>query len=167
MKVLLLAVGRSRGVLAAPVAEYEERASRHWNLETVEVEGGAPGGAGSEAERVREAEAERILARLPAELEGVALTREGKGMSSRGLASWLRRLAVTSAPGAAFVIGGPHGLHESVLERCRIHLGLSPMTLPHQMARLLLAEQLYRAGTILEGRPYHKGGGVSGGGGEG
>ena len=60
-------------------------------------------------------------------------------------------------PGVAFVIGGAFGLGEAVLDRSRTRLSLSDMTLPHEMARLFLAEQLYRAGTILRGEPYHKG----------
>lgn len=157
MKILLLVVGRSRGPLAPATAEYEERAGRYWKLEVVEVDAGSAGGAGTDPDRVREDEAGRLLARLPDELDAVALAREGKGMSSRGLASWLRRRAVTSSPGAAFLVGGAFGLHPRVLDRCRIRLSLSPMTLPHSLARLLLAEQLYRAGTIVQGEPYHKG----------
>ena len=60
-------------------------------------------------------------------------------------------------PGIGFIIGGAFGLGEAVLSRARHHLSLSDMTLPHEMARLVLAEQLYRAGTILRGEPYHKG----------
>ena len=62
-----------------------------------------------------------------------------------------------SSAGVAFVIGGAFGLGDAVLSRSRRQLSLSAMTLPHEMARLVLAEQLYRAGTILRGEPYHKG----------
>jgi 23S rRNA (pseudouridine1915-N3)-methyltransferase len=85
------------------------------------------------------------------------MTREGESMASEELARYLERHAVRSSPGVAFVIGGAHGLAEAVLERGRRRLSLSKMTLPHEMARLVLAEQLYRAGTILRGEPYHKG----------
>lgn len=156
MKVVLVVVGKARGELAAAIREYETRAARYWKLEVIEVDAGGPGRRAA-PERVREAEGERILARLPSELEGVALTREGKGMDSEELARWLQRHAVRSLPGPAFVIGGAHGLSAAVLERCRRRLSLSAMTLPHEMARLVLAEQLYRAGTILRGEPYHKG----------
>jgi 23S rRNA (pseudouridine1915-N3)-methyltransferase len=156
VKLALIAVGKVRGDLAPAVGEYEARAARYWKLEVVEVGAGGPG-RNATPDRVREAEGERILARLPSDLEGVALTREGKGMDSDELARWLQRHAVRSLPGVAFVIGGAHGLSRAVLERCRRRLSLSAMTLPHEMARLVLVEQLYRAGTILRGEPYHKG----------
>ena len=78
-------------------------------------------------------------------------------MDSRELAAYLEGLAVQSAPGVAFVIGGAFGLGPEVVDRSGKRLSLSSMTLPHEMARLFLAEQLYRAGTILRGEPYHKG----------
>ena len=156
MKVLVVAVGRVRGVLEAPVAEYEARARRYWKLEVVEVEGGAPGRDPS-GERVREAEAGRILARVPDGFTVVALTRAGKGMSSRDWVALLETEGVRSSPGVAVLIGGAHGLGAAVLERAGRRVSLSPLTLPHEMARLVLAEQLYRAGTMLRGEPYHKG----------
>lgn len=156
MKVLVVAVGRVRGTLEAAVGEYEERARRYWKLETAEVDAGAPG-RDPAPERVMEAEAERILARIPEGYTVLALTRTGKGMGSRELARALEEQAVRSSPGVAFVLGGAFGLAPAVLERAGRKVSLSPMTLPHEMARLVLAEQLYRAGTILRGEPYHKG----------
>ncbi len=149
-------MGRVRGPLEPPVAEYEERARRYWKLDIVEVDAGAPG-RNPAPERVMAAEAERILARAQPELELVALTRKGKAMGSRALARWLEARAVASAPGVAFVLGGAFGLDDEVLRRASRRLSLSSMTLPHEVARLLLTEQLYRAGTILRGEPYHKG----------
>jgi len=156
VKVTVLAVGRVRGPLPAAVAEYEARARRYWKLEVAEVAAGTGGGGDGPAE-VRRVEGERLLGRLPDGLRVVALTREGKGMTSKGLARWLQRLAVRGHAGACFVIGGAHGLSEAVLDRSDRRLALSPMTLPHEMARLVLVEQLYRAGTIVRGEPYHKG----------
>lgn len=156
MKVMVVVVGRVRGVLAEAVEEYERRAGRYWKLEIVEVGGGGPG-RDAAPDVVKEAEGERLLARIPAELEVVALTREGRGMDSRALSGYLEKHAVRSSAGVAFVIGGAFGLGEAVLSRARRQLSLSAMTLPHEMARLVLAEQLYRAGTILRGEPYHKG----------
>jgi 23S rRNA (pseudouridine1915-N3)-methyltransferase len=151
-----VAVGRVRGALADAVQEYEARAGRYWKLETVEVAAGLKGSASVIAERVMEAEAERLLARVPAGFDLVALTREGREMSSRELAAYLQELGTRSAPGVAFVIGGAFGLGEAVLRRTARKLSLSALTLPHEMARLVLAEQLYRAGTIVRGEPYHK-----------
>ena len=156
MKVLVVVVGRVRGELVDAVAEYERRASRYWKLEVVEVSGGGPRREAA-PEKVTEAEAERLLARIPPVIEIVAMTREGRGMESNSLSGYLERHAVRSSAGVAFVIGGAFGLGEAVLSRSRRQLSLSAMTLPHEMARLVLAEQLYRAGTILRGEPYHKG----------
>jgi len=157
VKLLVVGVGRPKGALAEAVAEYEKRAGRYWKLDVVEVTAGVRGSASAPPERVRGAEAERILARIPNGLDIVALTRLGQSMSSRELAVWLQELGTRSEPGAAFVIGGASGLGEAVLERADRRLSLSPLTMPHEMARLVLAEQLYRAGTIVRGEPYHKG----------
>lgn len=156
MKVLLICVGRVRGVLAPAVAEYEERAARYWKFQAVEVDAGASRGR-DDPERVMAAEGERILARIPEGFDVVALTRDGKGMGSGALARFLDAAAVQSRPGVAFVIGGAYGLSPEVLRRAARRLSLSAMTLPHEMARLVLAEQLYRAGTIRRNEPYHKG----------
>ena len=156
MKAVVGAVGRVRGELADAVREYETRAGRYWKLEVVEVAAGGPR-RDADPEVVRRAEGERLLARIPDGLEVVALTREGNGMDSRELSRYLERHAVRSSPGVAFVIGGAWGLADDVMARARRRLSLSRMTLPHEMARLVLAEQLYRAGTIQRGEPYHKG----------
>jgi 23S rRNA (pseudouridine1915-N3)-methyltransferase len=156
MRLVVVAVGRVKGALADAVQDYEDRARRYWKLDVTEVAAGAPG-RDATADRVRQVEGERILARIPEDLEIVALTRTGKGLSSTDLATYLEGLGTRSAPGAAFVIGGAFGLDESVTRRAKKRVSLSDLTLPHEMARLVLAEQLYRAGTIVRGEPYHKG----------
>ena len=155
MRVMVVAVGRVRGDLAPVVGEYEERAGRYWKLDVIEVAAGASSGQAS-ASRVQESEAKGILARIPSELEVVALTRVGKTMGSRELAGYLEEHAVRSSAGVAFVIGGAFGLGAPVLKRAQRKLSLSTFTLPHEMARLVLVEQLYRAGTLVRGEPYHK-----------
>lgn len=155
MRVLVVVVGRSRDGFESQIQDYEKRARRYWKLEIVEVPAGA--GRATPAEAVRAAEAQRILARIPAELEVVALTRAGKTMDSRELAGYLEEHALRSSAGVAFVVGGAFGLGPEVMQRAHRTLSLSSMTLPHEMARLLFSEQLYRAGTILRGEPYHKG----------
>ena len=102
-------------------------------------------------------EEERILARIPEKAELIALARAGTSLDSRGLAKVLEEKALRSTRDLAFVIGGAYGLGEGVLGRANLRLSLSALTLPHDIARLLLAEQLYRAGTILRNEPYHKG----------
>ncbi|MDP2497727.1 MAG: 23S rRNA (pseudouridine(1915)-N(3))-methyltransferase RlmH [Candidatus Palauibacterales bacterium] len=150
---MVVAVGSAgSGPVAEAVRDYEERASRYFDLETVEV----PAGGGGEPAEVRRQEGDRLFDRVPEELHWFALTRKGRGMRSRRLARYLEELATYGRAGAAFLVGGAHGLDERVLERARYRLSLSPMTLPHALARLVLTEQVYRAGTIARGEPYHK-----------
>jgi 23S rRNA (pseudouridine1915-N3)-methyltransferase len=156
LRILVVVVGKTRGPLAGAVEHYEGRARRYWRLEVIEVGSGAPGGD-ARPEAVREAEAQRLLARIPDALEVVALTRRGREMGSRELAGYLEEHAIRSSEGVAFAIGGAFGLGNALLARAGRTLSLSSMTLPHEMARLFLAEQLYRAGTIIRGEPYHKG----------
>ena len=152
MRVSVVAVGRPRA-LAAPILEYEKRAKRYWRLEVAEVRR-ARGGA---AREVMAREAALIRARLRPGHATVALSRGGRRLSSVALARWLERLTWGPERGVHFLIGGAFGLDAELLEECDLALSLSPFTLPHDLARLVLAEQLYRAGTILRNEPYHKG----------
>ncbi len=155
MKVSVLAVGKPGPLLADAINDYEARARRYWTLDVVEVRE-EKARKGMPAERVRAAESARLLERVPEGAELVALTRTGESWSSSALARYLERLALHGRAGAAFVIGGAYGLAEELLRPARHRLSLSTFTLPHDLARLCLAEQLYRAGTILRGEPYHK-----------
>ena len=156
MKVLIVAVGRPRGPVAEAVAEYESRAGRYFTFAAAEVKE-EPFRRAGDAARVREEEGKRLLARVPAGVEVVALDEAGRQWASPQLAEYLSELAVRGSPGTAFVVGGAYGLSDEVLARARHRLSLSAFTLPHELARLVLAEQLYRAGTLLRGEPYHKG----------
>lgn len=156
MKVQLLAVGKVRGPAAAAVAEYEGRVRHYFSFESVEVKEEPYRGAGG-AGRVRDEEGKRLLARVAPGCELVALHETGKQWTSGQLARYLSELAVQGSPGAAFLVGGAYGLSDEILAGARHQLSLSAFTLPHELARLVLAEQLYRAGTIARGEPYHKG----------
>ena len=153
MKLIVAAVGRPRQAdLAAAIAHYEGRAAKYWPLEVREVREEPARGAGSAA--VRDKEAERLRARV----EGanlVACDERGTSMTSAAFAAFLQD-ARERARDIAFVIGGAYGLAESLVARAQVRLALAPWTLPHELARLVLAEQLYRAGTIVRGEPYHK-----------
>ena len=157
MIVLVVAVGSVRGLHEAAAREYVVRAARYWKLELLEVEAGAhQGSASASPEQVRDAEGKRILARVPNDLELVALTRRGTSWTSREFASYLGQFALRSRRGVAIAVGGAFGLSQDVLTRASQRLALSALTLPHEMARIVVLEQLYRAGTILRGEPYHK-----------
>ena len=86
----------------------------------------------------------------------VALDRKGRAMSSKELAQWLEKAMLDSVGLVSFILGGPYGLAPSALEDSDQAVSLGPMTFPHQMARLILVEQVYRAFTIMRGEPYHK-----------
>jgi len=153
VKIVCVVVGGVKGPIARVIDDYARRAEHYWRVTWIEVEAGARGR--SDGEAVMEAEAERILGRLPERAQVAALERVGKGMTSRGLSRWIRRAAVNSLD-VSFIIGGAFGLHATVLDRADRALSLSPMTMPHEIARLVLAEQIYRAGTISRNEPYHK-----------
>ena len=111
--------------------------------------------AGEDGARARQLEAERILAALPAGCVPVVLDERGAQATTRELAAWLQGwMAEGVSP--AFVIGGADGLADSVKARAGKLLGLSKLTLPHALARVLLVEQLYRAVCIIKRHPYHR-----------
>ena len=154
MKFRLVAVGKPpAGPLRDAIEDYEKRASRYWPLDVIEVR--AESARSRSAEEVRRLEGERLLDKVTGSL--VALDERGKTLSSEQFAQWMveRR---ERAEDTTFVIGGAYGLDEVVRKRAAMLLSLSPWTLQHEMARLLLAEQLFRAGTIHRGEPYHKSG---------
>ncbi|HUF26289.1 MAG TPA: 23S rRNA (pseudouridine(1915)-N(3))-methyltransferase RlmH [Gemmatimonadaceae bacterium] len=151
---MVVVVGRPRapGVRAA-IDEYESRAARYWPFEVHEVR--EESARATPPDLVREREGERLAVRLPAAGTVVACDLEGTPMRSEEFAAWLQREREV-ARDVAFVIGGAHGLAPAVRAIAARSLALAPWTLPHELARLVLAEQLYRAGTIVRGEPYHK-----------
>jgi 23S rRNA (pseudouridine1915-N3)-methyltransferase len=156
MEVGVVSVGRPGRLLESAIAEYEGRAARYWKLRVTTVRAEAASRNRPPAE-VRRAEAGRLRSGAPAGHDLIGLTRAGEAWSSERLAEYLEELGVRGAPGTTFLVGGASGLDPDLLRECRFRLSLSPMTLPHDLARLVLAEQLYRAGTISRGEPYHKG----------
>ena len=157
VKITVIVVGRAKAPLKEAIVDYEARAERYWKFNVVEVAAGGGGKAKSQPNRVIEAEENLLLARLPERATIVALTRTGQRMSSAKLAAYLDDHALHSTPEVCFVIGGAFGLGARILDRAQKQWSLSEATLPHELARLLLAEQLYRAGTIIRNEPYHKG----------
>ena len=153
MKISVVVVGKA-GSLGSTISEYEARAARYWRrLEVVEVRQGR----GKVAAEVMRREADGIRARLRPGFERVAVTREGRRLTSPELARWIEGVARTPAKGVHFLVGGAFGLDPDLMDECGLRLSLSSFTLPHDFARLVLAEQFYRAGTILGNQPYHKG----------
>jgi 23S rRNA (pseudouridine1915-N3)-methyltransferase len=154
MQFVVAVVGKPRDAnLAGAIREYETRASRYWPLDIHEVRE-EPAKSGS-ADLVRQREGERLLAAVPAAAQIVACELTGRTMTSEQFARWLQDLR-ERARDVAILIGGAYGLGDVVRSRATATLALAPWTLPHELARLVLAEQVYRAGTIARGEPYHK-----------
>ena len=150
MQVIVAAIGRDR---AGPTRDLFEDYCRRspWPIRLVEI---APRSSRPLERRLRE-EAERLLQAVPPGAVLVALDGAGRQLDSAGLA---RRIARWQGEYGtlAFVIGGPDGLASSVLDRAEATLAFGRMTWPHRLVRVMLAEQLYRASTILSGHPYHR-----------
>ena len=139
MEVTLLAVGRLRPYYREACDDYAARLGRHVRLGEVEVRDDA-----------------RLAARIPAAATLVCLARDGTGWTSEALAAQVDSWRLAARP-VAFVIGGATGLDDEILGRASHRWSLGPLTLPHELARVVVLEQLYRAFTILRGEPYHKG----------
>jgi 23S rRNA (pseudouridine1915-N3)-methyltransferase len=151
MRRLVIAVGRTSD--AHQKALWERYAGRQKPaLELLQVEDKRRAASGE----LKLREAKLLLAAIPPGALVVALDEHGKTLDSAGLARQIGRWRDQGAGILAFVIGGADGLDASVLARATLVLSLGPMTWPHQLARIMLAEQLYRAETILAGHPYHR-----------
>lgn len=156
MKVIVAAVGKPRNAeLAAAISHYEGRAAKYWPLDVrIVKEENARGAGEAQVALVKEKEAERLADRVDGATV-IACDERGTAMTSSKFATMLKDFR-DRARDVAFVIGGAYGLADSLRDRAQTRLALAPWTLPHELARLVLAEQLYRAGTIARGEPYHK-----------
>jgi 23S rRNA (pseudouridine1915-N3)-methyltransferase len=146
MRLRVLAIGtRMPGWVDAAFQDYARRMSGSMPLTLTELASG----------RSRADEGERLLAALSARERGVALDERGTAYTSAALADWLEAQRRVGKD-LCFIIGGADGLAPEVLQRCSAQLSLSRLTLPHALARVVLAEQLYRAASILANHPYHR-----------
>jgi len=153
MDLVILAVGRLRSSYREACDDYLRRLSRYAKVSEVEVREAS---RAPTAEAQREEEAGRLLARAPGGATVVALTREGPAWTSEELARRMEGWRMAARP-LAFVIGGSRGLAPGLLASAAARWSLGPLTLPHELARVIVTEQLYRAFTIIRGEPYHKG----------
>ncbi|MFO1442257.1 23S rRNA (pseudouridine(1915)-N(3))-methyltransferase RlmH [Bacillus sp. Bva_UNVM-123] len=159
MNISIITVGKLKEkYLKQGIEEYVKRLSAYAKIEIIEVPDEKAPEELSETEMgiVKQKEAERILAKINSDAYVIALAIEGKLKSSEELADSLDKLATYGKSKVAFVIGGSLGLSKDVLERADEMLSFSRMTFPHQLMRLILVEQVYRAFRINRGEPYHK-----------
>ena len=156
MKVTVVAVGKLKEKFwAAACAEYLKRLSGYAKVTVKEIADVDPARAGGiEAARAKEGAA--ILAAIPASSHVILMAIEGKQRSSVDFSQRLDQLCLTGSSDIAFVIGGSDGVDEAVYARANETLSFGPITLPHNLARVVLLEQLYRALKISRNEPYHK-----------
>ena len=159
MQIRVLAVGKLKEqYLVEGIEEYSKRLRRYERLEIVELraESFSEPLSAKEVEEILRREGERLLKEIKPRSFFVALDRGGRALSSEELAEEIQRAALAGSSQLVFVIGGSLGLDERVLKRADLVLSFSKFTFPHQLMRLILLEQIYRAFTILNNERYHK-----------
>lgn len=159
MKITLVTVGKIKEkYFRDALAEYEKRLSRYCKLEIISVEDEkTPDGAGKALEeQIKKKEAQRLLRYIREDAYVITLEIGGKMYNSEGFSSMIEQLGVSGHGHIQFVIGGSLGLHEDVTGRADLAVSFSKMTFPHQLMRVILLEQIYRAYRIMHREPYHK-----------
>jgi 23S rRNA (pseudouridine1915-N3)-methyltransferase len=155
MKLIIVSVGHKMpDWITTGFNEYTKRMPREAQISLLEIKP-EPRTTGKTVTQIMEAEAQRILAALPQHCHRIALDERGAAPTTKQLASqmqdWMRE-----GYDVAFIIGGADGLHESVKQTAQQLMALSALTLPHAFVRVLLAEQLYRAHSLMHNHPYHR-----------
>ncbi len=159
MRISIVCVGKIKEKFYTDaIAEYTKRLSKYCKLELIEVaDEKTPDGASALVEdQIKEKEGKRILEKVKDDAFVCTLEIKGKKLSSEQMAAWMEQSAVQGVSHITFVIGGSLGLHDNVLKRSNMALSFSDMTFPHQLMRVILAEQIYRSFRIIHKEPYHK-----------
>ncbi|WP_216830166.1 23S rRNA (pseudouridine(1915)-N(3))-methyltransferase RlmH [Alkalihalobacterium elongatum] len=159
MNISIVTVGKLKEkYLTMGINEYVKRLGAYAKIEIIEVpdEKAPEQLSETEMEQIKQKEGEKILAKVHPDAHVIALAIQGKQMSSEQLAAEMDKLATYGKSKIAFIIGGSLGLSDEVLKRANAQLSFSKMTFPHQLMRLILVEQVYRAFRINRGEPYHK-----------
>ncbi|MCM3716696.1 23S rRNA (pseudouridine(1915)-N(3))-methyltransferase RlmH [Alkalihalobacillus oceani] len=159
MNITILAVGKLKEkYLKQGIAEYTKRLSAYAKLDIIEIpdEKAPENLSPADSELIKQKEGAKLLAKIPPDAHVIALAIDGKMKSSEELADIIDKLATYGKSKVVFVIGGSLGLSDAVLQRANEKLSFSKMTFPHQLMRLILLEQVYRAFRIVRGAPYHK-----------
>jgi 23S rRNA (pseudouridine1915-N3)-methyltransferase len=158
MKITIIQIGKTKhDFFKEAEQEYLKRLHPYTKIEIITLKESVlpAGGALSGREIVKEKEALEILKNLPQKSFLIALDEKGKSMTSLKFAEFLRQKKDFGQADVTFIIGGPYGLSPKVLEKAQLKLSFSEFTFTHEMIRVLLVEQLYRAFTILQGKTYH------------
>lgn len=156
MKIKLMCMGSVRdAAIAELVKRYSARIPFYWPFDLIELPDIKLGKGVADPERQKEAESERFLNEIGNGDFVVLFDEHGKEMTSRQLSDFIVRKAYELPRNLYFIIGGPYGFGARMHQRADMKLSMSQMTFPHELARLIAVEQLYRAGTISRGEPYH------------
>lgn len=156
MKITLICVGKlSLPFLNDGVAEYQKRLKRFTQFTTIELKEEKRGGKKADINFIRQSEAQLILAKIPTGAYIIGLDEIGKQFSSEKFAAKIDQHMTQGTANICFIIGGAYGLTDELKRHCNELQALSLMTFTHQMARLVLLEQIYRGFTIIRNEPYH------------
>lgn len=159
MKIKIIAVGKLKEkYLKQGIAEYEKRLGKYCKFEIIEVPDEKAPENLSELEmiQVKEKEGQKILAKISDNDYVFGLAIQGKEITSEGFANQIDQLSTRGTSSFTFVIGGSLGLSDEVMKRSDAQISFGRLTYPHQLMRLILTEQVYRAFRIIKGEPYHK-----------
>lgn len=159
MQINLLAVGKLKEKYwKGAVEEYSKRLSSYCKVNVIEVadEPTPDNASPAQEEQIKKREADKLLAKIGDRDYVIALAIEGKNLTSEEFTDHLDKMASSGYSTFTFIIGGSLGLHDTVLQRANYKLSFSKFTFPHQMVRVILLEQVYRAFRIQRGEPYHK-----------
>lgn len=159
MRITIICVGKVKEKFYRDaIDEYAKRLSKYCKLEIVEVadEKTPDRASKTEAMLIKEKEAQRILSKISDDMYVCTLEILGKKYTSEGFADLIEQAAIGGKSHIGFVIGGSLGLHDTVSKRADRKISFSDMTFPHQLMRVILTEQIYRAYRIIQGEPYHK-----------
>lgn len=155
MKIQLLTIGKTEEkYLNSGIDLYLKRLKHYISFKITEIPD-LKNTKNLSQEQQKQKEAELLLKHIKPTDYVCLLDERGKSLSSPELAQWINKLMVQSTSQLILVIGGPYGFHATIYERANMQLSLSAMTFSHQMIRLFVVEQIYRAFTILKGEPYH------------
>ena len=159
MNIKLITVGKIKEkYYKDAISEYSKRLTSYCKLNIIEVndEKTKEGASDNENEVVLRKEKDRILKHINDSDYVIALAIDGKSMDSVEFANAINKLGINSVSNICFIIGGSLGLHNDVLNKANMRLSFSDMTFPHQLMRVILLEQIYRAYRIINNEPYHK-----------
>ena len=159
MNITLVTVGKLKEkYLKQAIDEYSKRLSRYCKLDIIELQDEKTPDNASEKEeaQIKQKEGRAILSKIKDNSYVVAMDLKGKQLTSEELSSFVERCGVTGNSNIVFVIGGSLGLSDEVIKRADYKLCFSKMTFPHQLFRVMLLEQVYRAFRIMKNEPYHK-----------